>query len=69
MQFKADMRNERSWRAIERIGARREGVLRNHMILSDGVIRDSIYYSIIDREWPAVKERLEGLLRRDGGIV
>ncbi len=58
VQFKADLRNERSWRAIERIGAKREGILRNHMILPDGSIRDSIYYSIIDSEWPDVKERL-----------
>ena len=64
VQFKADFRNKRSLRAIERIGARREGILRNHMILPDGVIRDSIYYSIIDREWPGVKQRLEEKLRR-----
>jgi RimJ/RimL family protein N-acetyltransferase len=64
VQFKADVRNERSWRAIERIGAKREGILRNHIILSDGTSRDSVYYSIIDREWPGVKERLEGMLRR-----
>lgn len=59
VQFKTDLRNERSQRAIERIGAQREGVLRNHMITPDGTIRDSVYYSIIDREWPAVKARLE----------
>ncbi len=64
VQFKADVRNERSWRAIERIGAKREGILRNHYILPDGVRRDSVYYSIIDREWPGIKERLEGMLRR-----
>jgi RimJ/RimL family protein N-acetyltransferase len=63
VQFKADVRNERSWRAIERIGAKREGILRNHMILPDGVIRDSVYYSITDQEWPGVKEKLEGILR------
>ena len=64
VQFKADVRNERSWRAIERIGAEREGIFRNHFILPDGVIRDSVYYSIIESEWPGVKERLEDLLRR-----
>jgi RimJ/RimL family protein N-acetyltransferase len=64
VQFKADVRNESSWRAIERIGARREGILRNHFILPDGVIRDSVYYSIIDQEWPGVKQRLEKLLER-----
>ncbi len=64
VQFKADVRNERSWRAIERIGAKREGVLRNHYILPDGVRRDSVYYSITDNEWPRVKERLEEMLGR-----
>jgi len=59
VQFKADSRNERSLRAIERIGAQREGLLRNHMILSDGTYRHSVYYSILDDEWPAVKARLE----------
>ncbi len=64
VQLKADLRNERSWRAIERIGATREGVLRNHYIMPDGARRDSVYYSILDREWPAVKARLESLLAR-----
>jgi len=64
VQFKADIRNERSWRAIERIGAKREGILRNHYILPDGVKRDSAFFSIIESEWPGVKERLEEMLRR-----
>lgn len=58
VQLKTDARNERSQRAIERIGGVREGVLRQHMILPDGFVRDSVLYSIIDREWPAVRERL-----------
>jgi RimJ/RimL family protein N-acetyltransferase len=62
VQFKADLRNERSWRAIERIGAKREGILRNHLILPDGVIRDSVYYSIIASEWSGVKKRLKEML-------
>ncbi len=62
VQLKTDLRNERSQRAIERIGAVREGVLRNHVIRPDGTIRDSVYYSIIDSEWPAVKARLEAML-------
>ena len=62
VQFKADLRNDRSWHAIERIGAKREGVFRNHYILPDGVIRDSVFYSIVDREWPDVKARLEKIL-------
>ena len=59
VQLKADLRNERSWRAIERIGARREGILRSHYILPDGTRRDSVYYSIITQEWPGVKTALE----------
>ena len=62
VQLKTDMRNERSQKAIERVGAVREGVLRNHMILPDGRLRDSVYFSIIDTEWPAVKIHLEELL-------
>jgi len=62
VQLKTDLRNERSQRAIERIGAVREGVLRNHMILPDGTTRSSVYYSILSAEWPAVKARLEGFL-------
>ncbi len=60
--FKTDARNERSQRALERIGAQKEGVLRQHMILPDGFVRDSVYYSILDREWPDVKARLERFL-------
>jgi RimJ/RimL family protein N-acetyltransferase len=63
VQFKTDLRNERSQRAIERLGAKREGLLRNHMILPDGRYRDSVYYSIIDKEWPEVKTRLEAMLK------
>jgi N-acetyltransferase len=64
VQFKTDQRNARSRAAIERIGARFEGILRNHMLVRDGVVRDSAYYSIIDTEWPEVKARLEERLAR-----
>lgn len=64
VQLKTDRRNERSQRAIERIGAIREGVLRKHMILWDGYSRDTVYFSILDDEWPSVRKRLEGLLER-----
>jgi RimJ/RimL family protein N-acetyltransferase len=64
VQLKTDSRNERSQRAIERIGGVREGVLRNHMILPDGYIRDSVFFSILDAEWPQVKSRLEGWLAK-----
>lgn len=62
VQIKTDLRNERSQRAIERIGAVREGVLRNHMILPDGTVRSSVYYSVLIEEWPDVKARLEKML-------
>jgi N-acetyltransferase len=61
VQLKTDQRNERSRRAIERIGGQFEGILRNHMIMHYG-IRSSAYYSIIEAEWPDVKERLSSRL-------
>ena len=64
VQLKTDLRNERSQKAIERIGAVKEGVLRNHMILPDGYYRHSVYYSILDTEWPEVKKRLEEMMNR-----
>lgn len=64
VQLKTDLRNERSQKAIERIGAVKEGVLRNHMILPDGRYRHSVFYSILDTEWPEVKKRLEEMLGR-----
>lgn len=67
VQFKTDLRNQRSQRAIERIGAVQEGILRNHMITPDGTIRNSVYYSIINSEWPEVKTRLEAWLRHTDG--
>ena len=67
VQFATDVRNERSQRAIERIGATREGVLRdNRIVPKDGYRRSSVVYSIIDDEWPGVKARLESLLSGEG---
>lgn len=63
VQLKTDLRNERSQKAIERIGAVKEGVLRNHMILPDGRVRHSVFYSILDTEWDVVKKMLEKLMR------
>jgi RimJ/RimL family protein N-acetyltransferase len=59
VQFKTDSRNEVSQRAIERLGAVKEGILRNHMVLPNGFCRDSVYYSILDSEWSSVKAGLE----------
>jgi len=64
VQLKTDLRNERSQRAIERIGGVREGVLRNHMILPDGRYRHSVFYSVLDAEWPEVKKNLEEMMNR-----
>ena len=63
VQLKTDSRNERSQKAIERIGAVKEGVLRNHMILPDGHYRHSVYYSVLDTEWPDVKNSLEEMMK------
>ena len=67
VQFRTDLRNERSQRSLERIGATREGVLRKFRVVSkDGYHRSSVSYSIIDDDWPAVKTRLESLLGGTG---
>ena len=62
VELKTDSLNERSRAAILRIGAREEGIFRNHMITASGRIRHTVYFSIIDCEWPAVKAGLEAKL-------
>ncbi|WP_129710622.1 GNAT family N-acetyltransferase [Priestia megaterium] len=62
VQFKTDVRNNRSREAIKRLGATQEGISRKHMVLPDGYVRDSVIFSIIDDEWPFVKKRLEDFL-------
>ena len=64
VELKTDALNQTSRRAIARIGAREEGTLRHHMICADGRIRDTVYYSVIAPEWPAVKAALETKLQR-----
>jgi N-acetyltransferase len=59
VEFKTDAINLRSQGALETLGAVREGVLRSHMILPNGRRRDSVYFSVLAEEWPAVQERLE----------
>ncbi len=63
VEFKTDVRNETSRRALLRLGATEEGVLRKHMVAATGRIRDTVYYSIVDTEWPRVKAALEAKLR------
>ena len=63
VELKTHEKNEQSRRAIERLGAQYEGMHRNHTLMHDGTMRNTVWYSIIDSEWPAVKARLEAKIR------
>lgn len=63
VELKTHEKNEKSRNAIERLGAHYEGMHRNHSLMHDGTIRNTVWYSIIDTEWPAVKARLEAKIR------
>jgi N-acetyltransferase len=63
VEFKTDAFNERSRNAILRLGAVQEGIFRSHAVTSTGRVRDTVYFSIIGSEWPAVKARLQAMLR------
>ena len=63
VELKTDSLNERSRAAILRIGAKQEGIFRNHMVTASGRIRHTVYFSVIDAEWPAVKAGLEAKLQ------
>jgi len=63
VELKTDVLNMRSRNAILRIGAKEEGILRNHIITSSGRYRDSIFFSIIETEWPAVRSAFESKLK------
>jgi len=65
--LRTDNFNFRSQRAIEALGAKRDGILRHHMARRDGSVRDSFMYSVLSSEWPDVKRNLESRLRRAGG--
>ncbi len=62
--FKLDARNTRSFRAVERLGARYDGTLRHHRLRADGTVRDSAYFSVLAIEWPAVRDGLDARLAR-----
>ena len=62
VEFRTHYFNQQSRKAIERLGARLDGVLRQHQIGSDGTLRDTCVYSIVDREWPTVKAHLTARL-------
>ncbi|MFL5779137.1 MAG: GNAT family N-acetyltransferase [Chloroflexota bacterium] len=64
VEFKTHARNEQSRAALLGIGATFEGVFRHHMVMPDGTLRDSAYYSVIADEWPAVRARLKASLDR-----
>lgn len=64
VELKTDVLNAPSRKAMVRIGAKEEGILRKHSLVWDGRYRDSIYYSILDEEWPGVKLQLERMLIR-----
>ena len=67
VEFKTDSLNERSRAALLRIGAKEEGIFRNHVITWTGRIRHSVYFSIIDSEWPEAKVQLQHKLKRLSG--
>ncbi len=64
VEFLTDYLNHNSRQAILRLGAKEEGILRNHMVMPDGRVRDSVLYSIIINEWPGVRQHLSAKLTR-----
>lgn len=66
VEFRTNWFNHRSRHAIERLGAKQDGVLRNNMLMPDGTRRDTVVFSILDSEWPAVKKNLQYQLQRCG---
>jgi N-acetyltransferase len=65
VEFRTHWFNHRSRAAIARLGAKQDGVLRNHLIMPDGGIRDTVVFSIIEPEWPAVRQNLDFRLARE----
>jgi len=64
VEFRTHFFNHNSRKAIDRLGAKQDGILRNHQVLKDGSIRDTLVYSIIATEWPAVRQNLQSKLCR-----
>ena len=64
VEFRTHFMNRQSRRAIERLGAKLDGILRSHMIIADGTIRDTVVYSVIRSDWEAVKANLKWMLKR-----
>lgn len=63
VEFRIDCENYQSQRAIERLGVHFEGVIRNRRVIPSGETRDYRFYSVVDRDWPQVKDRIEGLIK------
>ena len=66
VEFRTDLFNFSSQRAIEKLGAKKDGILRNHMIMKNGRVRDTVVYSILKNEWPGVKENIR--FRKDRSL-
>lgn len=64
VELKTGTNNRRSRDAMLRLGAKEEGILRRHMVGENGLVRDTVYYSVIDEEWPDMKARLESMMGR-----
>lgn len=62
IELKLDATNTRSWKAVDRLGAKHEGIFRHHMVMPDGRRRDTAYFSVLAAEWPAVKAGLDARL-------
>lgn len=67
VELRTHVQNSRSRAAIERLGAKQDGVLRRHMRMPDGHLRDTVVYSILDSEWPAVRANLQAKLAHGAG--
>jgi len=67
VEFRTHFMNQQSRRAIERLGAKLDGVLRSHSVAANGTLRDTCVYSVVAAEWPAVKAHLEWQMRKPRG--
>jgi RimJ/RimL family protein N-acetyltransferase len=62
LELKLDATNQRSWKAVERLGAKYEGIFRHHLVMPDGRLRNTAYFSVLAPEWPAVRDALDARL-------
>lgn len=69
VEFRTHVRNDQSRAAIERLGAKQDGILRSHMIMPDGHVRDTVVYSILKAEWPEVKAGLERAMAGSAAVA